>query len=278
MCTKVLLQRNRAILIDTLICVLFPLIYIALRALSPLPFMNSLSTPPSEYIVQGHRFNIYEDIGCFPALYNTLPTYFISNMWPLLIGLISAVYCGGCLTFNLYLNQYNLMHPVSVLTLRSFARRRLEFSQFINSNNSSMTISRYFRLMALAMSAIFLTVPLGIFTIWLNATAQPIGPWRSWSDTHFDFSRIEQIPAVIWQSSHIFVIAMEFTRWIVPICAIVFFAFFGFADEAKKNYRKVFWAIAKPLGFEPHKPSAFSKGIPSIGLVIHNIISPRIVV
>lgn len=47
----------------------------------------------SEYIVQGHRFNIFEDIGCFPALYNTLLTYFISNMWPIVIGLISAGYC-----------------------------------------------------------------------------------------------------------------------------------------------------------------------------------------
>jgi len=49
----------------------------------------------SEYIVQGHRFNIFEDIGCFPALYNTLLTYFISNIWPIVIGLISAGYCSA---------------------------------------------------------------------------------------------------------------------------------------------------------------------------------------
>ncbi len=45
-----------------------------------------------EYVVQGHRFDIYEDIGCYPALYNTLLRYFISSMWPIVIGLISAAY------------------------------------------------------------------------------------------------------------------------------------------------------------------------------------------
>ena len=130
-----------------------------------------------------------------------------------------------------------------------------------------MTLNRYFRLMALAMSDIFLTIPLSIFTIWLNATAQPIGPWISWSNVHFDFSRIEQIPAVIWQSNQLLVVSMQFTRWIVPTCAFVFFAFFGFADEARKNYRQIFWAIAKRLGFDPHKSSGSSKGISSTVLV-----------
>jgi pheromone a factor receptor len=47
-----------------------------------------------EYIIQGHRFNIFEQIGCYPALYNALPMYFLNNMWPVVLGLLSAIYGG----------------------------------------------------------------------------------------------------------------------------------------------------------------------------------------
>jgi hypothetical protein len=50
-----------------------------------------------EYVVQGHRFDIFEDIGCYPAIYATLLTFFTSKIWPTILGLISAVYCGKIL-------------------------------------------------------------------------------------------------------------------------------------------------------------------------------------
>jgi len=72
------------------------MVFIALRthyhylfcvpALTVLPFL--------EYIVQGHRYNIFEDMGCRPALFNSLPLYFLNFMWPLVIGLGSAIYAG----------------------------------------------------------------------------------------------------------------------------------------------------------------------------------------
>ncbi|KAF8055252.1 pheromone receptor Rcb2 B44 [Lyophyllum atratum] len=207
-------EKRRAILIDTLICILFPMIFVAVQ-----------------YVVQGHRFDIFEGIGCYPAIFNTLPAYLLSGMWPILIGLVSAVYC--------------------ILSLRSFARRRVEFGQFLASNKS-LTVSRYFRLMALAMTEIIFTTPLAAFTMWLNATATPIAPWLGWEDAHFNFSRVEQIPALIWRSSNRpTVAAMELSRWVTPLCALVFFGFFGFADEAKRNYRAAFWRIMKPFGFLP---------------------------
>ncbi|KDR78096.1 hypothetical protein GALMADRAFT_245099 [Galerina marginata CBS 339.88] len=209
-------EKRRAILIDSIICVLFPLIYVA-----------------TQYIVQGHRFNIFEDIGCYPALYNTLLTFFVSSMWPLVLGLISAVYC--------------------VLSLRAFARRRAEFSQFLSSN-TTLTMGHYFRLMALAMAEICATTPLSIFMIWLNATATPIGPWRSWEDTHFDYSRVEQIPGIIWRTNHILVIGMEFSLWVTPVCSFTFFAFFGFARESRRNYAVAWVWLKKRCGISSIRP------------------------
>ncbi|KAJ6629055.1 fungal pheromone STE3G-protein-coupled receptor [Mycena sp. CBHHK59/15] len=222
-------EKLRSVLVDALICGLFPVIYTALQ-----------------YIVQGHRFNIFEDIGCYPDLYNSIPTYFISSIWPVIIGLISAVYC--------------------VMSLRCFTRRRAEFAQFLSSN-TSITASRYFRLMALATTEICFTTPLAIFTIYLNAVVTPVGPWVSFADTHFDYGRVEQFPAFLWRAEPLNVAAIELTRWASPFCALVFFAFFGFAVEARKHYRTAFWAVAKRVGFEP--AATASSGLPSIGSVPH---------
>ncbi|OBZ74569.1 Pheromone B alpha 3 receptor [Grifola frondosa] len=207
-------EKLRAVLIDSLICLLFPILVIALS-----------------YIVQGHRFNIFEDIGCFPAIYNTLLAYFLVYWWPLVLGLISAVYC--------------------ILSIRSFLKRRVQFNQLLASKQSSLTIGRYFRLMALATTELLLTVPISTYAIYLNATAQPVGPWRSWADTHFAFARVDQIPDLIWRMDHDIVVAQELGRWLSPVCGLIFFAYFGFASEARRHYRLAFWAVARHFGLQP---------------------------
>ena len=136
-----------------------------------------------------------------------------------------------------------LTHSVSGLTLWSFLQRRAQFSQFMTSN-SPLTMSRYLRLMALASVELLCTTPLAIFQIVLNATAQPLDPWVSWDDTHYDFSRVRAVPAVIWNMNRWSVIGIQFNRWSPPFCALIFFIFFGFAAEARKYYRS---AISKIL-------------------------------
>lgn len=130
------------------------------------------------------------------------------------------------------------------LALWEFNKRRIQFSQFLKSN-SSLTLSRYFRLMALAMTEMISTTPLAVFVIYLNATSVPIGPWISWDDTHFGYSRIDQVPSLIWRSNGRIAVAMELTRWLAPLCALVFFSFFGFAQEAQKQYRAVYLYLKK---------------------------------
>ena len=53
-----------------------------------------ITLSPLDFIVQPHRYDILEDIGCQPATYNTLPAYFLVFMWPILLGLISFIYSG----------------------------------------------------------------------------------------------------------------------------------------------------------------------------------------
>ena len=132
------------------------------------------------------------------------------------------------------------------------------------SSNSTLTMSRYFRLMALAGVELLCTTPLSVFQMVLNATAQPLDPWVSWDDTHLNFSNVRLVPAVIWSMNRWAVVGIQFNRWSGPFCAFIFFAFFGFASEARKNYRKAFYKVLAVCGLQ-RDPSSSQK--PSSRLV-----------
>lgn len=122
-------------------------------------------------------------------------------------------------------------------------QRRAQFSQFLSSA-TSLSIDRYFRLMCLATMEIIFTIPISSYGLYLNITSKPIYVWKSWSDIHFDFYLIDAVPAEEWRSIPIAATVLELNRWSVIICALIFFAFFGFAEEARKNYRSAYWYIA----------------------------------
>ncbi|KAI1790857.1 GPCR fungal pheromone mating factor, partial [Ganoderma leucocontextum] len=193
-----LAEKRRGILIDICVGVGIPLLQIVFQ-----------------YIVSGHRFDIYEGIGCYVYTYNTPLAYPFSYLWPLVISLVSGTYC--------------------VLTLINFIRRRAQFNTYLTSN-TSLTPNRYFRLMAIASFEILFTIPISAYGLYLNLAAGPMNPWISWEDTHFNYSKVDQFPAVLWRMDKNAVISFELSRWLAPFCAFVFFAFFGFAQEARFHY------------------------------------------
>ena len=137
-----------------------------------------------------------------------------------------------------------------VLTVWSFLKRRREMSKFLNTN-SQITFSRYFRLMVLSMMDTVLTIPLASFAIWLNAVESEVSPWRGLADAHFDFGRVDQIPSDLWRLSKWDTLSFYLDRWFIVVCALVFFGFFGFAEESRKNYSKMYWTVAKRFGYYP---------------------------
>nr|AAZ14943.1 putative transmembrane pheromone receptor [Coprinellus disseminatus] len=203
-------ERRKSVYIDVLIGVGIPVLQMILQ-----------------FVVQGHRYDIYEDIGCFPTSVNTALAYPLSYVWSNVLSLTSATY--------------------GVLTLRAFLVRRAQFSQLL-TRNPNLSMSRYFRLMALAAVEICISVPICTFTLVYNVVTRPVVPYTSWSDIHADFFIIGHYPAVFWRSTVASEASLEITRWSLVICALVFFAFFGFADEARKNYRSALAAISRVLG------------------------------
>ncbi|KAF9007123.1 STE3-like pheromone receptor [Cyathus striatus] len=206
-------DKHRMVVVDLCLAVGIPIIIMILHV-----------------IVQGHRFDLYEDIGCYPVIYNTLPAYFLYHMWPVVLGVFSFVF--------------------SSLTLRGFWLRRIQFNQLMSSN-SALNMSRYVRLMMLAIIDIMCTIPLGIYVIYIGNKGVTLEPWISWEDTHFDFARVGLVPALIWRSNRDLLISIELTRWLPVFCAFIFFGLFGFATEAQKHYHMFFWATLKPFGFKP---------------------------
>lgn len=102
--------------------------------------------------------------------------------------------------------------------------------------------------MALAGIEVLCTVPFASYALYLNVNAG-IAPWISWDNVHWGFSRVDQFPALVWRSDPILSSSLEITRWAVVLCAFIFFAFFGFADEARKNYRGALDSVAKRMGY-----------------------------
>ncbi|KAI0702576.1 STE3-domain-containing protein [Earliella scabrosa] len=214
-------EKRRAMIIDLAISVGIPVLVMILH-----------------YVVQGHRFNILEGVGCVPEIYNTPPAYPLVFMWPPLIGCVSFVY--------------------AFLTLLGFWRHRIQFREVINSNGSGMTISRYFRLMLLSISEMICTVPIGAYSIYINTAGVILAPWVSWEDTHYDFSHVEMIPAIFWRSQRPFLISVVMGQWVYVFAAFLFFALFGFAEESRKHYKAAFWTVMGLLGIRP-KPASEKK-------------------
>ncbi|KAJ7035381.1 STE3-domain-containing protein [Mycena alexandri] len=211
--TKTRADKRKAILVDLAIGLGLPLLQI-----------------PLQYVVQGHRYNIFEDVGCLGETYETPVAVVLFHLPPILVGCVSAVYC--------------------ILSIRSFYNRRAEVKELLSGNNN-LNLNRYVRLMCLASTDLFLGVPASTFVLWVNVKVVGLSPWISWDNTHSHFSRVASFPGILWRSDPFSAASLETTRWLAVGCAFIFFAYFGFADEAFKNYRCAFFTVAKRMGYSP---------------------------
>lgn len=59
-----------------------------------LGLVTPLVQVPLHYIVQGHRYNQIQDVGCVVAIYPSVPAIILVLCYPVLINIISFVYAG----------------------------------------------------------------------------------------------------------------------------------------------------------------------------------------
>jgi pheromone a factor receptor len=128
-----------------------------------------------------------------------------------------------------------------------FYKRERQFRQLISST-PGLSHGRYIRLMAISAVEILGTLPLGTFYI-VRSSKLGVSPWRGWAYTHENYSAVYQVPASIWKNNPNSVLFLEMYRWSLVLCAFLFFAFFGFANEARQNYRRLYTSIASRIGY-----------------------------
>ena len=149
-------------------------------------------------------------------------------------------------------------------------KRRKELKDLIIAN-SNLTYNNYWRLVALASVDFCFTVPLGICSIVLN-TKVGIRPWVSWDDTHWGYSRVDLFPRVVADQAPFFLVGLRIRQWSTVLCAFIFFGFFGFADEAMKNYRLLGSTVAKRLGYEPSTPNSPQDQLPAMKFFVDEVL------
>jgi pheromone a factor receptor len=108
--------------------------------------------------------------------------------------------------------------------------------------------SFYIRLMMISGVEILGTIPLASFFM-ANAIEQGLTPWVSWANVHSSYSVIEQFPSIVWKHHLHQALGYEMFRWSLVLCAFIFFAFFGFAEEARQNYHRLYRWLASLFGY-----------------------------
>ncbi|KAI0063013.1 fungal pheromone STE3G-protein-coupled receptor [Artomyces pyxidatus] len=182
-------------------------------------------------IVQGHRYNLFEDVGCWPVVYDTLPAFGLVFAWPLVIAVISATY-GLCGFYR-------------------FVRHGREVRALVFADKAKR--GRYIRLILIAGCDILGTIPLSIYDLYSDSLF--VSPWISWEYVHSGFSEVNEVPASLWHTSPDMAFGIQMTQWVTVACAFVFFTLFGIFSQGAIDQYQHFYELAQAR-FASSTPSA----------------------
>ncbi|KAJ7604449.1 fungal pheromone STE3G-protein-coupled receptor [Roridomyces roridus] len=176
------------------------------------------------YIVQGHRFDIIQDLGCWPTIYVSWPSVLILTVPQLSAAILALVY--------------------STLAFVEIYRRRRTFRTVLAKCDTgagrALTLAQYFRLLL----TVFFLGSYNVVLISVSASddyAHGLEPWTNWTDIHSGFSIIGQwtpkdLGPVDWRYIYAFWLA-------VPLTGLLFFVIFGIGAEANREYGAIWKAV-----------------------------------
>nr|AER30325.1 mating pheromone receptor a1 [Sporobolomyces pararoseus] len=171
-------------------------------------------------VVQGHRYDIVERVGCVVAVYWSLPAVLLVQIWGIVFLLASCVY--------------------AALAARLFLARRKQFASVLESSKSAISTSRFVRLIALSVVEIAFALPILLFLRLYSLIHEPLLPYVNWAFVHENFgniyhTRIDMLEVNVPQVAKAM---FEISYWLYPVSSTLFFLFFGLGDEAISTYRE----------------------------------------
>ncbi|KAH9976783.1 pheromone A receptor-domain-containing protein [Lactifluus volemus] len=202
-------EKRRIVIVDLLITAGLPILAMGLQ-----------------YIVTPYSYGIFEDLGCQMLSSFTVPAILLFNAWPLVIGCVSFVYCS--------------------MILYHFIKRKRKLAEVL-APHQGLQRNRYIRLMLLCCSEMIIVVPYSSFL--LSYTLKS-GLYKfSWSLLRHNYTHVPQYSTTEWQSNPVEHVILEVDAWSLVYCSFAFFAFFGFAEEARDHYRRVYSSITRRTRF-----------------------------
>lgn len=192
------------------------------------------------YIIQVHRYNIYEGYGCSIAESNTIARIFLVFV-PLSVTCLASGII-GCESSRLL--RRTLFADIGPgVAAYFFLKQRLHFKQLLRSSSSGLNLGQYARLFLLTMLDLVVTFPLVLYNF--VSSVQTLVPQTSWADIHYNWSRVGLIPAISsplhtdsgWMDSGIAtMISAAFPQWTMIAGTLVFFLLLGLSEDAIKQY------------------------------------------
>lgn len=129
-----------------------------------------------------------------------------------------------------------------------FFKSRSQFRSILSG--SGLTTGRYFRLAALALSDSVISLFGTLFNFLVRIVVYQTG-WKSydsWAVVHENFDLISQYPEEARPNGNFAILQIAVPFYTACIYAIVFFAFFGFGEEAISEYLRA-WSLLKSWGW-----------------------------
>ncbi|KAH9837860.1 pheromone A receptor-domain-containing protein [Rhodofomes roseus] len=193
---------------DLTMCIIVPVVYMVLHI-----------------IVQSHRFNLTENFGCSPAVYNSVPALFLVWLPPLVLSVSAIV--------------------LTCVTIRCGHRRGFTLLRTSRSASSGRHIFDFLRplLRSFLIASLFLAS--SAFTLHAALASSPLLlPWTSWRVVHAHLSQAN----IIRRSAALTVSDIKVTWWMIPASSFVLIGMFlvnlaraSREDNSLEGYRTMVW-------------------------------------
>ncbi|KZV67375.1 STE3-domain-containing protein [Peniophora sp. CONT] len=189
---------------------------------------------PFYYVLQGLPFEILEGFGCYNAYVNSVLTYLLILMWPVIFPLISiAFYC-----------------PKVAYTFYHHSR---DVNRFLRTNTSGVSRTNYIRILFIASIDLFLTLPTSVTDLILSINEDlnyKVPFYPGWDFVHSDWVPHSILYSVLQEAPPALAI-QYFDPWMSLILAYSIFCLFGLTAEARASYRRAVCAVWKQVTRRP---------------------------
>ncbi|KLO14122.1 STE3-domain-containing protein [Schizopora paradoxa] len=181
-------------------------------------------------VVQPHRFEIREEIGC-QSIADSYAAYVIFYVPQIAFSLTSVAF--------------------APFTIVRFIRHRREMNEIL-STDSNMTSRRCMRALTITYVTLLLNLPILavlVTTLIAGHESNLDRPSQSWSFVRYGWlSKIIQTTAETWGNDKWQVLAVKWNEWIYVVHGIIFFSIFGTTEEARISYRIIAANIWAKIG------------------------------